>query len=169
VKTIIWTPAEISEETVSIKPGLTVARRVSMKGVKSDETPDLQLDLIAEFSDKTRGYEITWLGIQPRRGHLKSDDLKEFKINEMKSFIIRALPTEQVAPMGRKEETEYLAIKAGDKDVLLYQVALRAAVARLASKGENLEVKECFDVSPATATRWIAAAQKAGLLDYVSA
>jgi hypothetical protein len=165
MKQMFWKTSEVSKDTLRIKPGLEVPRHIAMTGVHTDELPDIRLDLEAEYSPAISGYEITYSGIRHQRGYLRSEDFKELKINDILEYIFSALPTEQREPMGRKEKADYLAIKAGEKDVLLREVALRVAVSRLASRRENAEVMECFEVSQATATRWIAAARKAGLLD----
>lgn len=137
-----------------------------MSQISSDEVPNLRLDINFEFSAETRGYEISFLGVSNERGYIKSNDLKEIKIQEILSLALRALPLDQLEPLGRKTPEVYTKmVKTPDKEAFLHEVGLRAAVARLTSMGENKEVMECFGVSQATATRWISAAQEAGYLD----
>jgi hypothetical protein len=113
-------------------------------------------------------YVISQLTIRNARGFIRSDDLTKASIEELLSLATSQLPREQIAQIGMAERDFYLGLKKAGGDELLKQVALRAAVARLGQRGENRAVMHAFDVSQATATRWISKAMDAGFLDRLS-
>jgi hypothetical protein len=151
-------------ETITIKPGLTIPRYVTVSGAEISGIPGVKIFAEAEYSQSRRGYEVTDVGMGRQGAYLNSHHFKALRMGEVLEQVFNALPEELRQQAARKPVAEYAQLKSGS-DSLLREVAFRVALSRLTARRENAEVCECFEVSQATATRWIAAAEEAGYLE----
>jgi hypothetical protein len=163
----IGTPSVVSAETVDVLPDLKLPESISGANIKSSAMPNLEI-LEAELvlDRATRSYVLRRLNVAGRAGRILTTDLRSLTVPEIVSECIQLAPSgSDLEKMGRAEASFYEELKASNSPDLLLWVARRAAIAQAIAGAPNKEVMECFGVPQRTATRWIARAREAGLLD----
>lgn len=161
-------PGVPNKDLVELKPGIRVSKSIDIPEATSGRLEGLNFSYRVEFNKKLMGYVISEVTIRNKRGYIRSDDLTKASIEELLHMAISQLPTDQLKQIGLAEKSFYLQLKKEASAELLKHVALIAAVARLGQRGENRAVMYAFDVSQATATRWIKKAMDEDLLDRIS-
>lgn len=169
MSTAIGNPSAVSSERVSVRPDLNLPQRITASGVKSDSMPSLTIEAAeVDWDTESRSYVLRRLSIAPRgRSGLTTTAMREVTVPEIVSLCFRLAPTEEsgAAQLGRESREFYQQLRDEKSPELLYWVAKRAAVGQAISGAPNKEVMECFGVPQRTASRWIAQAREAGLLD----
>lgn len=160
---------DVSDETVTLKPGLTIPVSMAVKNLTIPSAPELigfSFDVNLRYLPDRLTYGIEHLGIRKKNGDLQAVDIRAVPVRELNAAVrMFGMPAGWDSDFVMAGETSPENLKSGDRARLLRFVGFYAAVARLISGDQAKEIARVFDVSQRTASRWIAETKLKGFLD----
>lgn len=160
---------DVSGETITLKPGLTVPVTMAVTDLTIPSSPELKgfsFDVNLRYLPDRLAYGIERLSIRKKNGDLQAVDIRAVPVRELHAAVrMFGMPIGWDNDFVMAGDTSPENLKAGDRARLSRYVGFYAAVARLIAGDQAKEIARVFDVSQRTASRWIAEAKTNGFLD----
>lgn len=163
-----WVRAKYGDGEIDVLPDLVVPARWTMIGLLIAEADGVEVDLEQEWDADRKQLSTRVLTIHAARGLTATQLHGLARISTITAgnhFVQVRAEDGTLSPFG--VNPDHLArMKAdGPTDETLLWVARLYAASRSYGQAPNKSVVGYFDINQRTATRWIAKARKAGLLD----